>query len=68
MPGSAEFFEPMRVYFTQAPSAETLRQYVTGLLTEQPKKNSQTLPDVGSETNQQQFNHPGLLRTLAAPA
>jgi SRSO17 transposase len=57
MPELAEFLEPMRVHFTQAPSADTLRQYVTGLLSDQPKKNSQTLPDVIPETNQQQFNH-----------
>jgi SRSO17 transposase len=57
MPALAEFLEPLRVHFTQAPSAETLRQYVTGLLSEQPKKNSETLPEVVPETNQQQFNH-----------
>lgn len=57
MPELAEFLEPMRVHFTQAPSAETLRQYVTGMLSEHPKKNSETLPDVIPETNQQQFNH-----------
>lgn len=57
MPELAEFLEPMRVHFTQAPSAETLRQYVTGMLSEHPKKNCETLPDVVPETNQQQFNH-----------
>jgi hypothetical protein len=33
---------PLRVEFTQGPSPETLRQYVTGLLTEHPNKNCDT--------------------------
>ena len=31
LPELAEFLAPLRVHFTQGPSAETLRQYVTGL-------------------------------------
>src|SRR5215510_5114849 len=57
MPELAEFLEPMRVHFTPAPSAETLRQSVTGMLSEHPKKNCATLPEVVPEPNQQQFNH-----------
>jgi SRSO17 transposase len=53
----AEFLAPLRVHFTQGPSAETLRQYLTGLLSEHPNKNCDTLPEVVPETNQQQFNH-----------
>lgn len=57
MPELGEFLEPMPVQFTQAPSAETLRQSLTGLLSEHPKKNSEALPEVVPETTQQQFNH-----------
>jgi len=32
LPELAEFLAPLRVHFTQGPSAETLRQYLTGLL------------------------------------
>jgi hypothetical protein len=31
LPELAEFLAPLRLHFTQGPSAETLRQYVTGL-------------------------------------
>lgn len=57
LPELAEFLAPLRLHFTQGPSAETLRQYVTGLLSEHPNKNCDTLPEVVPETNQQQFNH-----------
>ena len=57
LPELAEFLAPLRVHFTQGPSADTLRQYVTGLLSEHPNKNCDTLSEVIPETNQQQFNH-----------
>jgi len=57
LPELAEFLAPLRVHFTQGPSAETLRQYLTGLLSEQPNKNCDTLAAVVPETNEQQFNH-----------
>jgi SRSO17 transposase len=57
LPELAEFLAPLRVPFTQGPSAETLRQYLTGLLSEHPNKNCDTLAAVVPETNQQQFNH-----------
>jgi SRSO17 transposase len=57
LPELAEFLAPLRVHFTQGPSAETLRQYLTGLLSEHPNKNCDTLAEVVPETNQQQFNH-----------
>ena len=43
--------------FTPGPSAETLRQYVTGLLSEAPLKNCDTLAGLVPETNEQQLNH-----------
>jgi SRSO17 transposase len=57
LPELAEFLAPLRVHFTQGPSAETLRQYITGLLSEHPNKNCDTLPEIVPETNEQQFNH-----------
>ena len=57
LPELAEFLVPMRVQFTQGPSVETLRQYVTGLLTEHPNKNCDTLATVVPETNEQQLQH-----------
>src|SRR5215831_8058840 len=57
LPELAEFLAPLRVHFTQRPSAETLRQYLTGLLSEQPNKNCDTLAEIMPETTQQQFQH-----------
>src|SRR5712691_4142865 len=57
LPELAEFLAPLRVHFTQGPSAETLRQYLTGLLREHPNKNCDTLAEVVPETTEQQLNH-----------
>jgi SRSO17 transposase len=57
LPELAEFLAPLRVHFTQGPSAETLRQYLTGLLSEHPNKNCDTLAEVVPETTEQQFQH-----------
>ncbi len=57
LPELAEFLAPLRVHFSQGPSAETLRQYLTGLLSEHPNKNCDTLAQIVPESNQQQFNH-----------
>ena len=53
----AEFLAPVRVQFTQGPSAETLRQYVSGLLSEHPNKNGDTLAEVVPETSAQQLQY-----------
>jgi SRSO17 transposase len=57
MPELAEFLAPLRVQFTQGPSTETLRQYLTGLLTEHPNKNCDTLATIVPETSEQQFQY-----------
>jgi len=57
LPELAEFLAPLRVHFTQGPSAETLRQYLTGLLREHPNKNCDTVAEVVPETTEQQFHH-----------
>jgi len=45
----------MRVHFTHGPSGETLRQYVSGLLSEQPNKNCDTLAVGMPERSEQQW-------------
>src|SRR5258705_13556613 len=57
LPELAEFLAPLRVPFPQGPSAETLRQYLTGLLSEHPNKNCDPLAEVVPQTNEQQLNH-----------
>jgi SRSO17 transposase len=57
LPELAEFLAPMRVHFTQGPSAETLRQYVSGLLSEHPNKNCDTLAAVMPELSEQQLQY-----------
>src|SRR5829696_4201167 len=57
LPELAEFLAPLRVQFTQGPSAETLRQYVTGWLSEHPNKNCDTLAEVVPETSEQQLHY-----------
>jgi hypothetical protein len=42
----AEFLAPFEVHFVQRPSAKSLERYVTGLLTEHPTKNCDTLAQV----------------------
>jgi SRSO17 transposase len=57
LPELAEFLAPLRVHFTQGPSADTLRQYVSGLLSEQPNKNCDTLAAVMPEMSEQQLQY-----------
>jgi SRSO17 transposase len=57
MPELAEFLAPFRVHFAQGPSAGVLDRYVTGLLTEHPNKNCQTLAGVVPDTNDQRLNN-----------
>ncbi len=57
MPELAECLAPFRVHFVQRPSAQTLERYVTGLLTEQPTKNCDTLAAIVPGTTEQRLNH-----------
>lgn len=57
MPELEEFLKQFRVHFAQQQSAETLERYVTGLLTEHPNKNCDTLASVVPDTNEQQLNN-----------
>jgi SRSO17 transposase len=57
LPELAEFLAPLRVHFTQGPSADTLRQYVSGLLSEHPNKNCDTLAAVMPAMSEQQLQY-----------
>ena len=57
LPELAEFLAPFTVHFAQRPSARVLERYCTGLLTEQPTKNCDTLAQVVPDTTEQQLNH-----------
>ena len=57
LPALAEFLAPFRVQFVQANSARNLERYLTGLLTEHPNKNCETLAGVLPGTNQQRLHH-----------
>jgi hypothetical protein len=46
LPEFAEFVAPFTVQFVQRPSARVLERYCSGLLTEHPNKNGDTLADV----------------------
>ena len=57
LPELAEFLAPFQVQFRQCNSAENLERYVTGLLTEHPKKNCDALAQVVPGTNQQRLHN-----------
>lgn len=57
LPELAEFLAPLEVHFTQRPSAQSLERYVTGLLTEQPAKNCDTLAQVLPGTSEQRLQY-----------
>src|SRR5215211_715038 len=56
LPELAEFLAPFTVHFAQRPSARVLERYCTGLLTEHPNKNCDTLAQVIPATSEQQLN------------
>lgn len=57
MPELAAFLAPFTVTFTQRPSARMLERYCTGLLTEHPNKNCDTLAQVVPGTSAQRLHH-----------
>src|SRR5215208_30279 len=56
-PELAAFLAPFVVHFVQRPSARVLERYVTGLLTDHPNKNCDTLAQVVPGTTEQQLQH-----------
>lgn len=57
LPELAEFLSQFRIHFVQQPSAQVLERYITGLLTEHPNKNCDTIASVVPGVNQQQLNN-----------
>jgi hypothetical protein len=57
LPELSEFLAPFNVHFVQRPSARMLERYVTGLLTEHPDKNCDTLSTVVPGTSEQRLQH-----------
>src|ERR687886_479944 len=59
LPELAEFLEPFRVHFARAEGPRALERYLTGLLTEHPNKNCDTLAQVVPGPSEQRLQ--GLL-------
>lgn len=57
MPELADFLAQFRIQFRQERSFETFRCYLTGLLTDHPNKNCDTIASIIPGTNEQQLNH-----------
>lgn len=57
LPELAEFLAPLAVHFVQRPSARSLERYVTGLLTEHPTKNCDTLAQVLPDASEQRLQY-----------
>jgi SRSO17 transposase len=63
MPELAEFLAPFRVRFARREPRQALERYLTGLLTEHPNKNCDTLAQLVPETSGQTLQ--GLLTAMA---
>src|SRR6516164_11544161 len=63
VPELAEFVEPFRVHFHRSEGPQTLERYLTGLLTELPNKNCDTIAQVVPGTSEQRLQ--GLLTAMA---
>jgi SRSO17 transposase len=55
LPALAEFLAPCRVHFARAEGPRALERYLTGLLTEHPNKNCDTLAQIVPGTRQQRL-------------
>jgi SRSO17 transposase len=62
MPALEEFLRPFRVHFARSEATHALERYLTGLLTEHPNKNCDTLAAVVPDTSEQSLQ--GLLTTM----
>src|SRR5512135_856740 len=63
LPELAEFLAPFRVHFRRSEGPQALERYLTGLLTEHPNKNCDTLAQVVPGTSEQRLQ--GLLTAMA---
>lgn len=59
LPELAEFLEPFRVHFRRSEGRQSLERYLSGLLTEHPNKNCDTLAQIVPGTSEQRLQ--GLL-------
>jgi hypothetical protein len=57
LPELAEFLSPFRVHFSQSNTADTLERYLTGLLSDHPHKNCETMAAVVPGTTPQRLNN-----------
>ena len=62
MPALADFLQPFQVQFGRRESQAALERYLTGLLTDHPRKNCDTLAAILPDTSEQQLQ--GLLTTM----
>jgi SRSO17 transposase len=63
LPELAEFLAPFRVHFHRSEGPQSLERYLTGLLTEHPNKNCDTIAQVVPGTSEQSLQ--GLLTAMA---
>jgi SRSO17 transposase len=63
LPELDEFLRPFHVLFARSESRHALERYLTGLLTEHPNKNCDTIAQVVPQTSEQSLQ--GLLTTMA---
>jgi SRSO17 transposase len=63
LPELATFLDPFRVHFARSEGPHALERYLTGLLTELPNKNCDTIAQSVPGTSEQQLQ--GLLTTMA---
>jgi SRSO17 transposase len=62
LPELAEFLAPFRIHFQRSEGPQALERYLTGLLTEHPNKNCDTIAQVVPGTSEQRLQ--GLMTTI----
>ena len=62
LPELAEFLEPFRVHFRRSEGRQSLERYLSGLLTEHPNKNCDTLAQIVPGTSEQRLQ--GLMTSI----
>src|SRR5262245_15231676 len=62
LPELDEFLAPFRIHFQRSEGRATLERYLTGLLTEHPRKNCDTLAQIVPGTSEQRLQ--GLLTSI----
>ena len=62
LPELAEFLSPFRVHFQRSEGRQTLERYLSGLLTEHPNKNCDTIAQIVPDTSEQRLQ--GLLTSI----